>query len=106
VQRFDVALMCYELNAYTRYIYPLKLHEYLATGRPVVSAQINTVVETRAPVSLASGTAEWLAAIDANLLPAANSPENREQRQAVARSHDWNILTDQVAALFKGSRDA
>ena len=32
IQHFDVCLMCYEVNDYTQYIYPLKLNEYLASG--------------------------------------------------------------------------
>src|SRR5262249_15798905 len=28
IQHFDVCLMCYEVNAYTQYIYPMKLNEY------------------------------------------------------------------------------
>src|SRR5690606_4940220 len=42
-QHFDVCMMCYEVSDYTNYIYPLKLHEYLASGRPVVSAPIEAV---------------------------------------------------------------
>jgi len=34
-QHLDVCAMYYALNDYTKFIYPLKLHEYLATGRPV-----------------------------------------------------------------------
>ena len=34
MQHMDVCLLCYALTDYTRYIFPLKLHEYLATGRP------------------------------------------------------------------------
>ena len=32
IQHMDVCLLCYALTDYTRYIFPLKLHEYLATG--------------------------------------------------------------------------
>lgn len=36
-QHFDVCIMPYKMDDYTRYIYPLKMHEYLASGRPLVS---------------------------------------------------------------------
>lgn len=34
VQNMDVCTMCYKVDDYTKYIYPLKLHEYLAAGGP------------------------------------------------------------------------
>lgn len=39
----DVLLMPYALNEATRTIYPLKLYEYLATGKPVVTTAIPAV---------------------------------------------------------------
>ena len=32
-QHLDVCMLCYEVTGYTKFIYPLKLHEYLASGR-------------------------------------------------------------------------
>src|SRR5208283_729816 len=40
VQHFDVCIMPYKVDDYTKYIYPLKLHEYLASGNPVVGSPI------------------------------------------------------------------
>ncbi|MBM3224355.1 MAG: glycosyltransferase family 1 protein, partial [Candidatus Tectomicrobia bacterium] len=37
IKGLDVCLMPYRLNEATRNIYPLKLHEYMATGKPVVT---------------------------------------------------------------------
>ena len=39
MRHMDVCLLCYALTDYTRYIFPLKLHEYLAAGRPVVGVR-------------------------------------------------------------------
>jgi len=44
-QHFDVCIMPYRVNDYTKYIYPLKLHEYLASGRPVVATPIRSLEE-------------------------------------------------------------
>jgi len=60
VQHMDVCLMCYAVNAYTRYICPFKLHEYLASSRPAVSSRIDSVVEHSDVVRLADRTvAAW-----------------------------------------------
>jgi glycosyltransferase involved in cell wall biosynthesis len=101
VQHFDVCLMCYEVNAYTKYIYPLKLHEYLAAGRPVVSSAIDTVLVTQPPVMVATTLDEWLVAIDNSLKPQAVARDAVNARQDLARQHDWNLLVKVIAKLFQ-----
>lgn len=91
-QHFDVAMMCYEVTDYTNFIYPLKLHEYLASGRPVVGAPIRTLLEFSHVVAIARTPDEWSAGLTASLSAGANSPEAVEQRRAVARQHDWDRL--------------
>lgn len=96
-QHFDVCLMPYRATAYTAYIYPLKLHEYLATGRPVVGTRIPALEEFDGLVRLADGAAEWSRAIAASLEPDASSPERCAARQAEARRHDWDLLVSRIA---------
>ena len=101
VQHFDVCVQCYEVNAYTRYIYPLKLNEYLATGRPTISSPIDAVKALTNVVTIAHSDAEWLAAIDQGLTSAANTGAAAEARRAVARANNWDELVDRIAALFR-----
>jgi len=103
VQHFDVCLMCYEVNEYTKYIYSLKLHEYLATGRPVVSSRINSVIRYGDTIALAGSDAEWLQGIDACLVAGAFTPEAVQSRQAVARTHDWDVLVDRIAGILRAT---
>jgi glycosyltransferase involved in cell wall biosynthesis len=96
-QYFDVCIMPYQANDYTKYVYPLKLHEYLASGRPTVGSRIRTLCEFANVVTLASTYEEWSAAIEDSLKPAANSPERRAARQEVAREYDWERLVLKIA---------
>jgi glycosyltransferase involved in cell wall biosynthesis len=100
VQHFDVCMMCYDVNDYTRYIYPLKLHEYLATGRPTVSSPIDAVLPFAHQVALAKTDAEWLAAIHKALDAPDLDGSAALGRQAVARGSDWDVLVERTAALF------
>jgi glycosyltransferase involved in cell wall biosynthesis len=100
VQHFDVCLMCYEVNDYTHYIYPLKLHEYLASGRAVVSAPIDAVLPFGHVVALAKDEGEWLAAIEAALAEVDRDGTRAAARQAVARDCDWDVLVEKIARLF------
>lgn len=96
-QHFDVCIMPYRLDDYTKYIYPLKLHEYLASGRPTAGTRIHSLVEFTEVVALPNTWDEWSAAISTSLSPAANEEARRAERQSVARRHDWRILVSQIA---------
>jgi teichuronic acid biosynthesis glycosyltransferase TuaH len=100
-QHLDVCLMCYEVNAYTQAIYPLKLHEYLAAGRPVLASRINSVLPFEGVVRVADTPEEWLDAIRAALDEPAADAALIESRRAIARAHDWNRLVQSVADLFR-----
>ena len=101
-QHFDVCIMPYVVNDYTNCIYPLKLHEYLASGRPVIGARIRSLEEFSNVVNLASVPDEWSAAISTALNRTGTDIRNREARQAVARQHDWESLVGQIAATIAG----
>ena len=99
-QHFDVCIMPYVVDGYTKFIYPLKLHEYLASGRPVVGTRIRSLEEFTDVVTLASHPDEWSAAIANALSPAANTAERRAARQAVAHEHDWEVLVARIAGTL------
>ncbi len=96
-QHFDVCIMPYRINHYTNQIYPLKLHEYLASGRPAVGTPIATLTAFADVVTLARDQQAWLEAIESALTPAATAAERRAARQSVARRHDWDLLVHKIA---------
>jgi UDP-galactopyranose mutase len=96
-QHFDVCVMPYRVNHYTNQIYPLKLHEYLASGRPTVGTPIATLAAFADVVTLARDPQAWLEALDGALAPAAHTAERRAARQRVARDHDWDLLVQRIA---------
>ena len=95
-QHFDVCLMPYAANDYTKYIYPLKLHEYLAAGRPTVGTRIRSLEKFSNLVGLVETCDAWSEEIQKALSPEANSPQNKRVRQAVAQQFDWDLIVDQV----------
>src|SRR3569623_1736027 len=74
-QHFDVCMLPYCVDDYTKYIDPLKLSEYMASGRPAIGTPILPLRDVSNLVTLAKTPAEWRQAISASLLPAANTPE-------------------------------
>jgi len=96
-QHFDVCVMPYTRDDYTKYIYPLKLHEYLASGRPVVGTPIASLEPFAHLVRLPETPEQWSAAIAESLGSSANSSEQRAKRQITAKQHDWEIIVRQIA---------
>lgn len=99
-QHFDVCMMPYLLNNYTNYVYPLKLHEYLASGRPVIASPTRLLKEFEGPIQICHGVEEWSLAISKALEAEANSTAAREIRQSLARKHDWELLVKTIAQVF------
>jgi glycosyltransferase involved in cell wall biosynthesis len=99
-QHFDVCVMPYQVNNYTKYINPLKLNEYLAAGRPCVGPPIPSLID--APeVTIAQGSEAWTQAILDNLRPVVNTPERIERRQNAAKQFDWNVIVRGLTATLE-----
>lgn len=96
VANMDVNLMLYRVSteAWVKAGYPLKLHEYLAVGRPVVSTPIMVAQEFDQVVRIAEGVDDWIRAIAQALdrggtgTPAA--------RHAVAAANTWDARVAQM----------
>lgn len=99
LQAADVLLLPYRRCPWTDSLAPLKVREYLATGRPVVSAPLRGLVEDEeltGLVGLATGLEETLAAVDSALsLP----PEARPARARRVAAMSW----DARAQAFEGA---
>jgi glycosyltransferase involved in cell wall biosynthesis len=96
-QHFDVCIMPYQVNGYTNNIYPLKLHEYLGSGRPVVGSPVRSLKEFSDVIALAATCDEWSGALAAALEPPLASRDAVAARQRIARQHDWSELVYRIA---------
>ena len=96
-QHFDVCLMPYRMNDYSKYIFPLKLYEYLAGGRPAVSMPLPALAGFGDLVPVATSVDEWERTIERLLEPGNDTPTRSELRQAEARRHDWDVIVDEIA---------
>jgi glycosyltransferase involved in cell wall biosynthesis len=100
MQAMDVCMMCYDVCDYTNNIYPLKLNEYLATGRPVVSSPIDSVLELDHVVRIAESPEQWVVALEEAIQGERNRPVEIESRQQQASLHDWDALVQKIADKF------
>ena len=93
LREIDVCLAPYRLTPLTHACSPLKVYEYLATGRPVVATPVNALVTMRGEVALADTADRFRAAVESALRdPAAG----RQQRLAFATDNNWDSRVDEL----------
>ncbi len=100
VQHVDVGLLCYRVDAYTRYIYPLKLHEFLAAGVPVVGSDIPSLRRFDDTIAIAAGVEGWERSVRTALDARSRTPDRVAARRRVARAHDWNAIAARIASIL------
>jgi hypothetical protein len=99
VQSFDVGLIPYTLNDYSRAVDPLKLLEYLAAGIPVVSSAIPEVEKYAGFVAIAPDDTSFIGAVGQALT--ADRREGRERGQAMARQHTWERRAERLLGIME-----
>ena len=90
LQHMDVNLMLYliDTNIWTNSGYPLKLHEYLAAGRPIVTANLPAIRPFHNVLAISCNQESWEQELTRTL--SGSNPGNPEKRRAVARENSWD----------------
>lgn len=83
----DVCAIPWVINELSLSGSPLKLYEYLASGKPVVSTPLSHLLPLEKVISFASNADEWIDAIEGIFL--GESQGMIENRQSVARENTW-----------------
>jgi glycosyltransferase involved in cell wall biosynthesis len=104
VAAFDVGLIPYVSNAYTRSCFPLKLYEYLAAGKPVVASGLPELAGMEPDVILVDGTASFIQAVHEAAGPVSEGDVLR-RRQLAARN-SWENKTERLLELVRLQLDA
>jgi polysaccharide pyruvyl transferase WcaK-like protein/glycosyltransferase involved in cell wall biosynthesis len=94
LRRFDVATIPFAIDDITRSTSPLKLFEYFAGGKPVVTTPLPECAAFP-EVRVAAGAGEFARALDAARAEAADAGW-RARRKAVARVNSWDARVRRV----------
>lgn len=88
LQHFDCAIIPFRYNNLTAGIYPLKINEYLAAGKAVVTTDFSEdIAAFRKQVRLAFSHDDFLRAINSAI--ADNSKAKQKERLAAATQNSW-----------------
>jgi glycosyltransferase involved in cell wall biosynthesis len=93
---FDAAIIPYRLNRQVANANPLKLREYLATGKPVVSVRNPEIEKFAQWVRIADNRESFLDALDAAVVD--QSSEASARRMAAVAEQSWDRRVDDVVA--------
>lgn len=99
MRAFDVCITPHRMTPFTESLNPIKLWEYLAAGKPIISTDVAGFRDYPHLVSIARTPEEFHRA----MLAALTEDLGRSlARQAEARNHSWKARVDQIEAVIEG----
>jgi glycosyltransferase involved in cell wall biosynthesis len=104
VAAFDVGLIPYATNAYTRSCFPLKLYEYLAAGKPVVASGVPELAGMEPDVVLANGATAFVEAVQDAV--DRDGDADRLRRKQLAARNTWEAKTERLLGLVRRELEA
>ena len=87
IAAMDVCIIPYKVDRYTRGVLPMKLYEYLASGRPIVSTRLPELEAFEGLVDLCGDALDFVDAIEKRLQK--DPREEIRKRIETARGNSW-----------------
>ena len=100
IKSFDVCIIPYVVNEFTRNVSPLKLYEYLAMGKPVVATALPDVEKFKDVIMVAHNKDEFIECISASL--SRHDQDAINKRIACAQKNTWKERLIAVSNLVEG----
>jgi glycosyltransferase involved in cell wall biosynthesis len=99
VQAFDVCLIPYQLDERAQNASPLKLYDYMATGKPVVATDFPAARQFSDLIYIAQTVKDFMHHIEQAL--AENDDDLAQKRQLVARENTWEKRVEQLSQVLE-----
>jgi SAM-dependent methyltransferase/glycosyltransferase involved in cell wall biosynthesis len=103
LRRFDVCIIPFKKNKVTEAADPVKLYEYLTSGKPIVARNLNAIRRCRDYVYLFDSGEEFVQSIESALNE--NDPGMREKRKSLASLNTWDqrtgVMEEEIRKQYK-----
>lgn len=96
---FDACIIPFKLNELTRCFNPVKVHEYLAAGKPVISTALPEIERYRDIVYIAENRQNFLECIKRALA----ADYDTEKSVKMAMENDWDKKAEEIVELIISS---
>jgi glycosyltransferase involved in cell wall biosynthesis len=100
LKAFDVCMIPYILNDFTHHIFPLKLYEYMASGRPIVATAMEEMALMAGPELTIGYSKESFHAAVRDAI-ASDTPEKRTARRTASEQHSWDHRVEEISELIE-----
>lgn len=99
LKAFRICIVPFRLNSHNLSCSPLKLYEYLATGKPIVSVEIPHVARLKSIVGVARDATQF----DRNIVASLSEDDDSlpQQRVEAALENSWKKRAEQVMILLE-----
>ena len=98
IKEFDVCIIPFVKNEFTAQIYPMKINEYLAVGKPVVMTDFAPLYEFENVVKVATNPSSFLGSLYGEI--AENNSEKEDERINIASANAWPLKAQKFASLI------
>jgi len=100
LKAMDVCLIAYALNDYTHHVFPLKLYDYMAAGKPIVATDMEELRPIEGEHLRIGRTREaFVAAIESAM--ACDSPERAASRVRAAALESWDHRVEEISNVIE-----
>lgn len=97
MMHFDVGIIPFQHNGFTKFIYPIKVNEYLAAGLPVVMTNFAKIDELHGAVSIADDPDAFVNALEKEM--DRDNEQARQRRISFASLNSWKVRTAQFSRI-------
>lgn len=95
---FDVCMLQWKMTEWIKCCNPLKMFEYMASGKPIVSVPIEEAKQYSDIISIAYNKEQFAGAIRWELHN--DMPERARRRIEIAREHSWDKHVERISELI------
>lgn len=102
IRSFDVCMIPYNINEYNHYSFPLKVYEFLASGKPVVSMNLPSIISLSEVIKIATTYDSFIKCLSEALEK--DSPEAVQKRIEAAGKNSWDHRVKQILDIIRDRR--
>ena len=96
ISQFNIAIIPFKINNLTNYVNPVKLYEYIAADKPVVSTALPDIFEYKDVVYIAENQEEFLQQIEIALIK-----KQKGNYNSILVDNTWDKRADQMIEIIQ-----
>lgn len=98
IKSMDAGIIPFIKNEFTRYIYPMKMNEYLAMGLPVVMTDFAAIGDIEHLISVADDVVSFENALEKVVTN--DTIQDRKLRSKIGQSNSWKIKAEELEEIL------